>query len=225
MQEIYLSFHGLGTPPPHIEDDERPYWLEPEQFVVFLRLAQRYEQEDRQVLITFDDGNKSDVDIALPILNDFKRHAAFFPSTSKIGTPGFVEAEDVIRLYNAGMSVGSHGAAHVKWPTLSNAELLEEVGQSLNVLSALVGQKVKTVAVPYGTYDRRVLHLLGRLDITTIFTSDADLARPNAWVKPRVTILRDTPPEQIEKLLSGRLSAMERLRFFVRKARRSLRAL
>jgi hypothetical protein len=65
MQQIYLNFHGLGCPPPHVDDGERAYWLEPKQFSTFLGIAQRYEQEHQQVLITFDDGNKSDVDIAL----------------------------------------------------------------------------------------------------------------------------------------------------------------
>jgi peptidoglycan/xylan/chitin deacetylase (PgdA/CDA1 family) len=225
MQEIYLNFHGLGSPSPHVDERERPYWLEPERFAAFLRLAQSYEQEDRRVLITFDDGNKSDVDIALPILNEFKRHASFFPNTSRIGTPDFVKAEDVIRLYNSGMSIGSHGVAHLKWTTLSNLELMEEVDQSLNVLSRLIGQPIKTVAIPFGSYDRHVLRLLARLNITAVFTSDGGPARSGAWVKPRTTVRRDTPLEALEKLLSGRLSLVERLHFFARNTRRSVQVL
>ena len=100
MQEIYLNFHVLGTPPPHVNNIERPYWLEPERFAAILRRVQYHEQNDKRILITIDDGNKSDVDIALPILAGFKRHASFFPCSSRMSKPGFVEAKDIIRLFN-----------------------------------------------------------------------------------------------------------------------------
>jgi hypothetical protein len=113
----------------------------------------------------------------------------------------------------------------VKWTTLSDTQLLEEVGQSLRVLSGLVGQTVKSIAIPFGSYDRRVLRLLKLFDITTVFTSDGGPSRPNTWVKPRTTIRRDTPPEKNKLLLSGQLSPMERFRFCVQEARRSIQAL
>jgi peptidoglycan/xylan/chitin deacetylase (PgdA/CDA1 family) len=219
LQQIYLNFHGLGTPPAHVADEERPYWLAPEHFAAILQLAQESETGDRKVSITFDDGNRSDVTVALPILQKFHRSASFFLLSDRISRPGFLEASDIVRLRDAGMAIGSHGAAHVDWTTLSDSELLRQVTNSLQVLTGYVGMPITIVAVPFGHYDRRVLKLLRTLGTTAVYTSDGGAVRPNNWIRPRTTIRADTSLEMIEALISDRLPPLQRLRFFYRRLR------
>jgi len=184
-----------------------------------LRLVQKYETKNRKIQITFDDGNKSDVTIALPILNDFGRGASFFVLSDRIGEPGFLDEADIIRLHEAGMTIGSHGASHLKWTTLDDAELVEQVQRSMRILSGIVGKSVTTVAVPNGAYDRRVLRVLRSLGVTTVYTSEGGPTPPNAWVKSRTSMhIENTPIDLIEKLICGRasLSLGQHVRFFAR---------
>jgi peptidoglycan/xylan/chitin deacetylase (PgdA/CDA1 family) len=223
LQELYLTFHGLGTPPPRIDDEERPYWLSPERFSSILRLAQKYETERRRIHITFDDGNQSDVTVAMPILGNFRRQASFFLLSDFLGRPGFVDRDDIARLHSVGMTIGSHGAAHVRWTTLGEAELIDQVTRSLQVLSSLVDHPVNRVAVPFNAYDRRVLSVLRRLGVAAVLTSDGGTARSGAWLKARTTIRMDTSLATIEELMSGQMPVLRRMRFAARRWMRQLR--
>jgi peptidoglycan/xylan/chitin deacetylase (PgdA/CDA1 family) len=221
LREIILNFHGIGEPPSHVPDEERPYWISIKYFSDVVRLARDCELEHRKVFITFDDGNKSDVTIALPLLNEFGRRASFFVLSERIGKPGFVDASDLVHLYKAGMTIGSHGKAHVDWTSLGKLELLSQVTDSLHTLSDLIGKSVKSVAVPFGKYDRRVLRDLRLLDIDTVYTSDGGSTAPHAWVKPRTTMRNDTALREIESIITGRLPPILRLKLLARTLRRS----
>jgi O-antigen/teichoic acid export membrane protein/peptidoglycan/xylan/chitin deacetylase (PgdA/CDA1 family) len=216
MKEIYLNFHGLGAPPANTDDRQRLYWLDPERFATILRLVRKYEDDNRRIFITFDDGNISDSAIALPILKEFGLRASFFVLSDRIGMSGFLGAEDLLRLHNSGMSIGSHGIAHQKWTTLKDAELKNEINQSVSILSALIGHPVESVAVPFGAYDRRVLYTLANSGIKHVYTSDGGFARPGTWVKPRTTIRIDTPLEVVERILSGQFSLLQRFQLVAR---------
>jgi peptidoglycan/xylan/chitin deacetylase (PgdA/CDA1 family) len=202
LAEIYLNFHGLGAAPSHAKPDERPYWLTPARFEAILRLI-RVHDRTGCVGITFDGGNRSDVTVALPVLEAFERRAAFFIVSDRIGTPSYLSVADIARLRDAGMIVGSHGAAHVAWTTLDDAELTAQVARSLQVLAALSGEPVTEVAVPFGAYDRRVLRVLRKLGVTAVHTADTGRAEPRAWLKARNTLRMDTPLEAVEALVAG----------------------
>jgi peptidoglycan/xylan/chitin deacetylase (PgdA/CDA1 family) len=133
-----------------------------------------------------------------------------------VGTPGFVGPDDIGHLRDAGMEIGSHGAAHVKWTTLDDAELTAQVDRSLRILSGVVGQPITSIAVPFGAYNRRVLRVLNSFDLVTIFTSDGGSVRPGTRLKSRNSIRMDTSLEAIEILLCG-LPIQQRIRFASRR--------
>ena len=223
LQEIYLNFHGLGAPPSQIHDAERPYWLAVEQFEAILQLAREHESENRRVRFTFDDGNRSDFAVALPLLQKYGRQATFFLISDAVGRQGFLTPADVALLREAGMTIGSHGATHVKWTGLNSEELAKQVSRSLRVLSDLSGESVTSVAVPFGDYDRRVLGVLSGLGIASVHTSDGGPARLGAWIKARTSVRSDMPVEPIRTLITGELSPAQRFHFFARRWFRRLR--
>ena len=61
---LALCFHGVGAPRRELEPGEATCWLEPAQFEEMLDEVVGAPD----VLITFDDGNKSDLDVAMPLL-------------------------------------------------------------------------------------------------------------------------------------------------------------
>lgn len=216
MKILYLCLHGLGTPPNHITESEQRYWLSSERFIQILQLCQKYQTQSRRIHVTFDDGNKSDVEIALPILQDFRFTATFFVIANMIGKPGFLSRTNIADLRQAGMIIGSHGAAHVNWTTLEYAELAEQINRSVNILSDITKEPIKSVAPPYGAYNRRVLGVLRKLSIAEVYTTDGGESRSDTWLKPRLSLSQGTPLEEIEMRIAGRAGWMDRLRCLAR---------
>jgi peptidoglycan/xylan/chitin deacetylase (PgdA/CDA1 family) len=201
-----LNFHGLGAAGPEL-GPEVPYWLDENRFRSILGLVGRATGTP---LITFDDGNASDVEIALPALKDFRLTATFFILSDRIGQAGYLSASDIRALHGAGMGIGSHGAAHVRWTELASEALEGQISRSLSVLTDIVGTPVRGVAVPFGAYDRRVLAILGRCAVDRVFTSDGGPASPRSWVVARNTIRSDTPLSLVERWLRRGFSPVER---------------
>jgi peptidoglycan/xylan/chitin deacetylase (PgdA/CDA1 family) len=222
MTDVYLCLHGLGPPPPRVCASERPYWLSAPRFVELVELARRHTGAGRRVHLTFDDGNKSDMTVALPILREHGCRAAFFVSSDVIGAEDYLDAGDIARLHAAGMTIGSHGAAHVRWTQLSTAELTAQLERSITVLSNIVGAPVSAAAPPFGGYNRRVLRVLRGLRLGEVHTTDDGETAPGAWLKRRFTVRGDTPLEAVEARLAGRLGRIARLRSSARHYARQL---
>ena len=91
---IILNFHGVGPISPNIGDGERNWWLEQNTFEAVLDLA----REESHVQLTFDDGNASDFEIALPALLRRGMRAAFFLCSGRLDQPGFLSRKQVREL-------------------------------------------------------------------------------------------------------------------------------
>ncbi|MEO6299557.1 MAG: polysaccharide deacetylase family protein, partial [Paracoccaceae bacterium] len=76
-RQIGLIFHGIGAPDRELERGEAPYWVSITQFEDTLDMIRAHPQPGR-FRISFDDGNMSDHDIALPRLVAAGLVAEFF---------------------------------------------------------------------------------------------------------------------------------------------------
>jgi peptidoglycan/xylan/chitin deacetylase (PgdA/CDA1 family) len=129
---------------------------------VLLRgLALPQSLPERSVLITFDDGYRSVLELACPVLAEFGYPAVAFMPTDYIGqssdfratsepTEPLCSLTDLRELEAAGVTVQSHGASHVKLSTLSPSEVEEELRRSKAVLEDGLGKTVEAFAYPYG---------------------------------------------------------------------------
>lgn len=214
---VFLTLHGIGPAPGGGEDTR--FWLSREdwQMVAETAAASPYD-----VRLTFDDGNRSDIDIVLPALQARGGHAIFFISTDMIGRPGYMDANDIRALHRAGMTIGSHGAAHVGWTGLDTATLLEHLGRARAMLEDIAGVAVDRFSVPFGRYNRRVLGALKRAGARQVFTSDSGPAAPNAWLVARNTLTTAITPAGLTGLLAADRSAMAAARTRLRQWRRRL---
>jgi len=211
-REIVLNFHGIGTPHDGVSPAEAAVWMSEERFVILLDYIAATEAEGPPILITFDDGNASDVTIALPELSKRQMKAIFFICAGRLDAPGYVSRRGVGALMQAGMEIGSHGMRHRDWRTLDNDELAEEMGEARTCLEAVCGKPVNDVAIPFGSYDRRVLDRLRSEGFACVYTSDGGLARPEAWLKPRNTLGVAASRSDIESLQARRYWPRQALR-------------
>lgn len=212
--EIYLTFHGIGTPGPQVPLQEVPYWLSAERFAAIVDLVGR---SGRSVRLTFDDGNASDLAIATPILKRAGLTATFFVLTDRLGADAYLSEADLVRLRDEGMAIGAHGMAHVAWTSLAPDALAEQVSTSFARLSGILGAPVREVAVPFGAYDASVLDTLKACGATRVYTSDRGTATSNAWLVPRNTIRADMDIPQVENIVMNRMPVRRRVRHALRR--------
>jgi peptidoglycan/xylan/chitin deacetylase (PgdA/CDA1 family) len=193
-RRINLAFHGIGDPPAAVPAPERDVWISRERFEAILHQVQHRDD----VWLSFDDGNASDVRHGLPALRERGLQATFFVVAGRLGQPGFLTEDDVLRLVEAGMNVGSHGMRHTPWERLDDRQLREELLASKSILEDVVGKPVHEAACPFGAYDRRALRALRDYGYRRVFTSDDGFARPDRWLQPRNTVTLDNGADPLE---------------------------
>jgi peptidoglycan/xylan/chitin deacetylase (PgdA/CDA1 family) len=183
-RRINVTVHGIGPTARELDPGEHETWVTVTQFEQVLDAVA--DRDD--VLLTFDDGNASDVDIALPRLIERGLHGEFFVLAGLLGEPGRLDADGVRQLVDAGMSIGSHGWAHRDWRRIDAEQAHEEMVDARRVLVELSGQAVAAVAIPFGSYDRHVLNRLRHAKVARAYTSDGGPARSQAWLQPRNSV-------------------------------------
>jgi peptidoglycan/xylan/chitin deacetylase (PgdA/CDA1 family) len=205
---INLTFHGIGTPSRPLDPGEDRYWIDRDSFLAILD-----EVHDRMdVRVSFDDGNASDVDVALPALAERGIKASFFVVAGRLGKPGSVDTEGVRALLAQNMTIGTHGMNHRSWRRLSDGDRRIELVDARQAIADTCGATVDTAALPLGQYDRRVLAALRDLEYSVVYSSDARRARTGAWFQPRYTIRAGDTPRSIRRSVLGAPPARERLR-------------
>lgn len=182
---VNLTFHGIGEQTRPLASGEADVWLGAD---VFERILDTVAPRD-DVRLFFDDGNRSDVDVAVPALVARGLSATFGLVAGRLGEPGFLTVEDVRGLRELGMSVASHGMSHKAWRGLSDAELREEIVDSRGLIEEVAGGRVTHAVCPFGSYDRRVLARLRAAGFERVFTSDGGAASADAWLQPRTSLL------------------------------------
>lgn len=195
---MILTFHGVGEIPGHVEGSERGVWVERDLFESILDVVGGRDE----VAITFDDGNRSDVDVAMPALAERGMSATFFVLAGRLGTPGYLGADDLAELTARGMSIGCHGSAHRPWRSLDPDALHQDVAGGRSELERALGGTVTEASCPFGDYDRRVLRKLRRLGFTRVYTSDGGWTDAGGWLQARNTVTADWQP--LRERLEGR---------------------
>ncbi len=216
---VNLTVHGIGPNERPLEPDEDKTWVTVEQFEQVLDAA--VGRSD--VRITFDDGNASDVRIALPRLVERGLKADFFVLAGLLGQPGRLDLSGLHDLMRAGMRIGSHGWAHRDWRRLTDDQACQEIVQANNVLAELTGEPVTEVAIPFGSYDRHVLRRLRRAGVRRVYTSDGGRATAGSWLQPRNSLHHDIGPKWAYEMLSGQPSLPLRARRTAARAVKRLR--
>jgi len=215
-----LNFHGIGTPGDKIDASERPYWISTD----FFRELASFLASDaaRHILITFDDGNLSDLEIAAPILAERGLNARFFVLTGRLDMPGYLGPQDMQDLMKMGFAVGSHGIDHVNWAELSGDDLTRETAQSRARLQDLTGADIAEAAIPFGSYNKAVLNAIKSAGYSAAWTSDGGNTNPTAFLRPRLSVRRDMDLDTVRAALLGPIPAMRRLRRTLAMARKRL---
>jgi len=197
-----LIFHGVGPWPSRpVEDGERDFWSAENTLSGAIDLA----LANRNIEISFDDGNLSDLSVAAPLLAEKGLSATFFVLGGRIGWTDFLSKPDIRELDRLGMTIGSHGMDHVHWPSVDDAALDRELSRSKSLLEDILGKPVPDAAVPFGDFDGRSLRRALGAGYRKVYTSSGGLASKTMRIVPRTSVRNDSYPVLAarDRLVSG----------------------
>jgi len=199
QRAVNLTFHGVGEIERRLDPGEEQFWVGRDQFESTLdSIAGRSD-----VRITFDDGNQSDLEYALPALRKRGLNATFFVVAGRLDQPGFLDRAGVRELSAQGMTIGCHGMRHRSWRRLGEQALTEELVDARRLLEQVVERPLTEAACPFGMYDRRVIQWLRRSGYTRIYTSDQGTAESDGWMQARTSVRAGDAPSLVDHILSN----------------------
>jgi peptidoglycan/xylan/chitin deacetylase (PgdA/CDA1 family) len=155
------------------------------------------------VALTFDDGNRSDHEHALPLLAERGFRATFFVCGERVDRPGGLAAAMIREMHAAGMHIGSHAMTHRFLTRLAAQEEVDEVRRSRALLESIVADRVDHFAPPGGRWSRRTAHSLAQAGYAAVSTSaygfndDASVR----FAYRRLPVVRSTPPGQFRAMV------------------------
>src|SRR6185437_280983 len=172
-----LGYHKIGPPPPggwetwsyvpeetfasHLRYLRETGWQVIDLAAFLHGLAAPQTLPRRAALLTFDDGYRSNLTVAVPWLQRFSFPAVLFVPTDFIGRRNTFDANvepeeeictwaDLRELERAGVAVQSHGCSHRTLSDLGPREWEREIVRSRAVLEEGLGRPVEVFCYPYG---------------------------------------------------------------------------
>lgn len=162
-------------------------------------------ENDRVVVITFDDGWVDNFEHAFPILNAFGLIATFFVITGKIGSKGYMSWEQLLELKNHGMRIESHTHDHIPLEFLSKAEIQRQLSNSRTFLEDKLNDNAWHISFPHGSYNKLVLDTAKEMEFRTCGTSNFGYVSESSdpYEMPRILIRKNTNKARVARFCEG----------------------
>ncbi len=111
-------------------------------------------------VITVDDGYKTFLTGAMPLLRKFGFKATLFVNTESVGGGSYLNWEELKALSREGIEIGNHSHAHTYFLDISGPERLHRFKADLDISRSLfkkhLGLDPDLYAYPYGEFDREM---------------------------------------------------------------------
>lgn len=157
---VALVYHSVGRV--SIWDD--PYKLNIDPFLFERQMQLISLLKERQVIVTFDDGFANIFKHAIPVILRYNIKSIVFITTGFIeGKVSFASLfaqglnlrsltwEDLLKMADAGIEIGSHTVTHPNLAKLDSEAALKEIRHSKKIIEERIGRAVKYFAYPFGS--------------------------------------------------------------------------
>lgn len=207
--DALLTYHELERQPSR------------DQYAVSCQNFERHLQEIRKLItglkiqsgrtyISFDDGHRTNLEMALPCLKRNNLKAIFFVTAGWTGIKRFAMGwSELAVLLSSGHSVQSHGLSHIFLNNCSRTELCWELRGSKELLEDRLGVAVNSISIPGGRWNARVIEACAAAGYRHVYTSDPILRRRSEhglYIHGRIMVRQNTRVAEIEKFLTGNRS-------------------
>ncbi|HBR15660.1 MAG TPA: hypothetical protein DD723_09030 [Candidatus Omnitrophica bacterium] len=124
------------------------------------------------VIITFDDGEMNNFDLAFPVLRGLGFKAYFFIIAARVGRKGYMGMAEMKALHGAGMIIGSHGLSHEILTNLKETQIEEELTASKKYLERNLEIPIEALSVPRGFCNDKIIQMAYTAGYKTVFISE-----------------------------------------------------
>lgn len=190
----------------------------------------------RAVVLTFDDGYRDFLDVAVPAMAARGWPSTVFLPAGRIGGrsdwPGIAPGDSqrlldwsaAIDLHRAGVEIGSHAITHRDLTRLSSADAVAEIVDSRRMLEDGLGRPVATFAFPFG---RRTPALRDAVARTYALAAGTDMRRTardsDLHDLPRIDVTYFRNASRLRRFVERGGSSYFRARQVLRRARELVR--
>lgn len=203
-------------------------WLKNEgyQSITMAELEQLGKQgspiSGKRVLFTFDDGYEDNYTQAFPLLKEFGFSGIFYVATEFIGSQKMYERdtleasrpeqnrmmswEQVRRLLDEGMEIGSHTHSHALLPQLPKQEIETELAQSRAILEEKLQVPIRSFCLPGGAYRKEHIPLIRDAGYTSCCTTEQGFWKRHDLLEvPRIAVLASDKFWVFKQKLTGKM--------------------
>jgi len=156
----------------------------PDQVLAFLEDGKALPE--RPVMITVDDGWRSNIDVMLPILERYGFACTIFVTTGPdawifkkfAGLDRGLTAEEVGELHRRGVHIGSHSVTHPYLIEMNDEEIRREFLDSKHTLEAWTGLPCRFLSIPGNFYNRRIARIARECGYQAVYTANVGTVSP-----------------------------------------------
>lgn len=231
---LVLAYHRIGNPNSNEPGSDPMFSIPEQQFIeqmdaitclgipvlsqseLLRRLQLGIPAKGPTLVLGFDDGNASDLEIAAPILAD-RFPAIFYLTVSHLGSR---LPESAVRdLWKAGFEVGCHGWTHRYLTKLGQTELWFETKVAKYRLEDLGGEAVEHFAYPGGRWNAGTTNALLEAGFkSAVNTAPRPISMPqSAFSIPRIAVRNSFDLDTFRRIVLQEKGLLTRL---VRRAQR-----
>jgi peptidoglycan/xylan/chitin deacetylase (PgdA/CDA1 family) len=200
QKRTVLAYHEI------MPESDYSYCVPAGKFKEQLQMLTGGDQLGHVAHITFDDGERSQMEIAGPLLHEQGIRATYFVTPGLIGTAHkFLSWEQLAQLKRAGHSVQSHGWSHKFLTACDDCELEHELKTSKQSLEDQLGAPVEEISIPGGRWSARVLRACADAGYRRVYVSEPWIAAEMSGVQVigRFMVRNTTSTKQLEKIVRG----------------------
>ncbi len=126
-----------------------------------------------------------------------------------------IRKTELLTLESAGIAIGNHSLTHCCFPRCSQDKIVQEISESHNILTAVLGRSPETFAYPNGDFDERARPVLNALGYGAAFLFDHRVSAsppPDRFLISRIRVNSTTTMDRFRIILSGLHPAIYHIR-------------
>lgn len=138
----------------------------------------KQKSQGREILITFDDGQRSFLTEAIPVLKRHHLPATMFLISETVKNGGSGNYNDSLSLEEikalkeiSGISFQGHTKTHPHLREIGDEQLREEIQESKKDLEAMLGSPVDFLAYPFGEFNLKAMNAAEKANYKLAFTT------------------------------------------------------
>jgi peptidoglycan/xylan/chitin deacetylase (PgdA/CDA1 family) len=163
------------------------------------------------VIVTFDDGYRSNYTLAFPVLRRNAQKATVFVALDPddhtraqvAGFDDFLRPAELREMADSGISIQSHSLTHRILTELPDEEVRFELEESCRRLEEITGRAVRHLAIPRAGYSQRVRQIAREVGYSTVCCNNKGTANglSNPLALPRIVVDREMSREEFGRAL------------------------